>query len=74
MDLYLNWRFLESAQIFIKGSNTILSFLCFCFLGLNLWHMEVPRLGVKLDQQLLTYAIATSDLSWILNPLSEARD
>ena len=21
-------------------------FVCFCFLGLHLWHMEVPRLGV----------------------------
>ena len=50
--------------------------------------MEVPRLGVELELQLLTYttATATSDLSpicdlthrsWqrqILNPLSEARD
>ena len=23
--------------------------LCFCFLGLQLWHMEVPRLGVELE-------------------------
>ena len=50
-------------------------------------HMEVPRLGVQLELQLLTYttATATPDLSsvcdlhssqqcWILNPLSEARD
>ena len=61
MDLYLNWRFLESAQIFIKGSNTILSFLCFCFLGLNLWHMEVPRLGVQLELQLLAYTTGYSN-------------
>ena len=50
--------------------------------------MEVPRLGVELELQLLVYttAIAAWDLScicdlchslwqyWILNPLSEARD
>ena len=53
-----------------------------------LWHMEVPRLGVKSEGQLLAYttASATPDPShvcdlhhgswqcWILNPLSEARD
>ena len=60
----------------------------FFFLGPYLWHMEVPRLGVQLELQLLAYttAIATSDPSHIcnlhhssqqcriLNPLSEARD
>ena len=29
------------------------------FLGPHLQHMEVPRLGVKLELQLLTYATAT---------------
>ena len=62
-------------------------FVCFCFLGPCLQHMEVPRLGVGLELQLPTYATATAmqDLScicdlyyslWqrqILNPLSEAR-
>ena len=35
------------------------------FLQLHLWHIEVPRLGVKLELQLLTYttAIATPDLT-----------
>ena len=50
--------------------------------------MEIPRLGVKLELQLLAYATATEkpDLShmcylhhssqqhWILNPLKEASD
>ena len=50
--------------------------------------MEVPRLGIQLELQLLAYTTATAtwDLSlvcdlhhssqqhWILNPLSEARD
>ena len=60
----------------------------FCFLGLLPWHMQVPRLGVKLELQLLAYVTTTAlwdprcicDLhhsSWqcqIPNPLSEARD
>ena len=59
-----------------------------CFLGPHPQHMEVPRLGVKLELQLLAYTTATAkpDLShvcnlnhtsqqcWILNPLREARD
>ena len=38
-------------------------FAFFFFLGLHLRHMEVPRLGVKLELQLLAYttAIATRD-------------
>ena len=63
-------------------------FFSFCFLGLHLWHMEVSRLGVESELQLLacTTATATQDPSCIcdlhhssqqcqiLNPLSEARD
>ena len=67
----------------------IFFFIClFCFLGLYLWYMEVPRLGVESEPQLPAYttATATPDLSlvcdqhhssWqsqLLNPLSEARD
>ena len=58
------------------------------FLGLHLWHMQLPRLGADSDLQLPAYTtgIAMLDLScicklccslwqrWILNPLSEARD
>ena len=44
--------------------------------------MEVPRLGIKSELQLLAYTIATAmpylrcncNLNQILNPLSEARD
>ena len=63
-------------------------FLFFCFLEPHLQHMEVPRLGVESELQLLACAIATAmpDLSHLcdlhhssqqcqmLNPLSEARD
>ena len=84
------------------GSNTKLLFfsfpfysflVCFClyffhFLGPYLWYMEVPRLGIELELQLLTYAIATetwdpghvcdlrhsSQQCRIPYPLSEAKD
>ena len=60
----------------------------FYFLGPRLQHMEVCRLGVELELQLLAHATATAtqDLSWvcdlhhsswqswILNPLSKTRD
>ena len=65
-------------------------FVCFffSFLGLNLWHMEIPRWGVELELQLPAYATATAtpdpshiynlgyslQLCWVLTPLSEARD
>ena len=39
-----------------------LSLSFFAFLGLNLWHMEVPRLGVKSELQLLAYTTATATL------------
>lgn len=41
----------------------------FFFLGLHLWHKEVPRLGVELERHL-----SALRQHWILNPLSEARD
>ena len=39
----------------------------FCFLAPHSWHMEVTRLGVKLELQLLAYTTATAmwDLSHI---------
>ncbi len=62
--------------------------LFFVLLGPHPQPMEVPRLGVRSELQLLAYATAraTPDLShiwdlhhsswqyWILNPMSEARD
>ena len=41
--------------------------ILFFFLGLQIWHMEVPRLGVQSELQLLAYATATAtwDLSCI---------
>ena len=42
-------------------------FFLFCFLGAHPRHMEVPRLGVQLELQLLAYttATATPDLSGV---------
>ena len=64
--------------------------LFFCFWGLYLWHMEVPRLEVKLELQLPAYTTATATATWdpshifdlhhsswqcqIVNRLSEPRD
>ena len=65
----------------------ILYFLFFAFLGMHLWPMEVPRLEVESELQLLAYntAAATPDPSRVCdlhhssrqrhpNPLSKARD
>ena len=66
----------------------MLSLAFFFFLGPHLQHMEVPRLGVKLELQLPAYTTATATLDpscicdlhcsswqlWILNPLREAGD
>ena len=62
-------------------------FYFFLFLGPHLRHMEVPRLGLELELQLLAFIIVTAKQSlscicdlcslWqlqILNPLSKARD
>ena len=62
--------------------------IVFSFFGPQLQHMEILRLGVESELQLLAYttATATQDLSgvcylhcrsqqcWIADPLSKARD
>ena len=75
------WQFLIFKKFFFFN-------FFFCFLGPHPRHIEVPRLWVQQELQLLAYttATATSDLSCvcnlyhssqqhcILNPLSEAKD
>ena len=65
----------------------VLHLKIFFFLWPNLWHMEIPRLGVQLKLQLQAYSTATVTLDpshncnlqgslrqcRILNLLSEAR-
>ena len=72
----------------IQKCLTLFLFFFFCFLGPQLQHMEVPRLGVELELQLPAYTTATampdpscvckvhcsSQQSRILNPLIEAGD
>ena len=71
----------------LPGSVVLFFFFFFVFLGLYLWHMESPSLGVKSEVQLpaCTTATATQDprcvfdlhhssrQCWNLNPLTEAR-
>ena len=51
----------------IKPDSNFCLFVCFLLLGPHLWHMEVPRLGVKWELQLQVDATATAtqDLSQI---------
>ena len=75
------------------GGITFLQFIyllvcLFVFLGQQLWHMEVPKLGVELELQLPSSATATttwdpgqvcdlhhsSQQHQILNPVSVVRD
>ena len=60
-------------------------FFWLVFLGLHLWHVAVPNLGVESELQLPAYATAIAMRDWntvtysscqcqILNPLREARD
>ena len=88
---------IKSLCIEINGKNVIysweeiiltLNLFFFFFLGPHLWHVEVPRLGVKSELLLLVYttATATQDLSHVcdlyhssqqcqsLAHLSKARD
>ena len=47
-------------QGFFPSRQQVFLFVCFVFLGPHLWHMEVPRLGVKWELQLLAYTTATA--------------
>ena len=50
-------------------------FFFFAFSGQHLQPMEVPRLGVELELQLLVYSTAfLTQPRWIRNSLSEVRD
>ena len=89
------WKASFKDHLFPAGSyphneteRTFYSFIFVCFLGLNPHIMEVPRLGIEFELQLLAYTTARAvpdpshvwDLlhswqqRWILDPLSEARD
>ena len=54
----------ESHPFFLES---LIFFSCL-FLELYSWHMEVLRLGVKLEMQVLAYTTATQDPSQVCNP------
>ena len=84
----LSFHFLGQILWSTKFQSLFLSFFLFFFKGLHLQDMEVPRLGVKWELQLLAYTTATetwdpshvcdlhhsSQQCQIPNPLKEARD
>ena len=47
-------------NIYICEYKNIIYIFGFWFLGLHLWHMEVPRLGAELELQLPAYTTATA--------------
>ena len=57
----------SGSQALVKAKFIPGNFFFFCFLGLYLWHMEVPRLGAESELLLLAYATATWDLSIVCN-------
>ena len=76
-------QFLQGSPVWCLNISKVIFFF---FLGLHLQHMEIPRLGIKLELQLLATATVTQDPKhichlhhssqkcWFLNPLSEVRD
>ena len=43
----------------LLGINSFFFFFFFCLLGLHLWHMEVPRLWVKLENSNMSKTAST---------------
>ena len=62
--LYINNKILEREHFcfYLFYLLTFFSFVSLPFLGLLLWQMEVPRLGIQLEPQPPAYARATA--SW----------
>ena len=48
------------SEIAFSSRTSVEVFFFFFFLGPHLWHMEVPRLGVKSELQVLAYTTATA--------------
>ena len=59
----------DSSLIIIYVCVYIYIYIYIFFLGPHLWHMEITRLGVQSELQLLAYttATATPDLSGVWN-------
>ena len=66
------WEFhyhLSSSSLRMVSLVALFFIFIFCFLGLHPWHMEVPKLGVEWELQLLAYTTvtATQDSSHVCN-------
>ena len=62
--IFLPWKLctLDKGLTPPYSSSCVCVCVCVCvFLGLHLQHMEVPRLGVEMDQQLPAYTTATAN-------------
>ena len=57
---FISGTFLVTVQYFPVQSLPDFYFYFVVFLGLHMRHTEVPRLGVKLELQLLAYTTATA--------------
>ena len=60
LDVFLLPRGHSEAPIIMGFCFVFVFVLFFVFVGMHLWHMEVPRLGVKLELQLPAYTTATA--------------
>ena len=49
----------------------VLTSFCLLVLGLHLWHIEVPRLGIQLDLQLPAYTTTTAMMGPLPNEWSQ---
>jgi len=54
-------RYVDSQGWYMEKSGESFFFFFPCLLGMHLLHMEVPRLGVESELQLLTYTTAHSN-------------
>ena len=61
-DLFFCFCFLKNIYLFVYF------IYLFCFLGPQLWHMEIPRLRVKSELQLVIAATAIPDPSHVCKP------
>ena len=67
--LFCFFSFIGSSalKVSVLSSTYYLFFFFLLFLGPHLWHMEVPRLRVKSELQLLVTVITTQDSSYFCN-------
>ena len=66
------WKQNENLSYILSKTNKF--FCLFVFLGPLPWHMEVPRLGAESELHSRLQPTPQSMATWILNPLSKARD